>query len=301
MRLHEIQIRDPFVLPLATEGAYYLFGSTDENIWEGPGGGFDCYRSRDLEEWEGPFPVFRPAPEFWGVTQFWAPEAYFLGGRYCLIATFNAPQLRRRGSQFLVSERPEGPYLPHGEPVTPCHWECLDATLWVERDGSLWTVFSQEWQQVHDGTCWLRALDGDLAPAGRPKFLFNASEAPWARPLGEHLPYYDPNRHRFPCYVSDGPFLHRLSTGALLMLWSSMGELGYAMGQSRSVSGRVEGPWEHQNEPLIADDGGHGMVFRGLECGLFLAFHRPNVTPLERAVIVPVREKDGWLVIGDWR
>lgn len=42
MRKSEIQIRDPFVLPVAATGEYYLFGSTDKNIWSGPGQGFDC-------------------------------------------------------------------------------------------------------------------------------------------------------------------------------------------------------------------------------------------------------------------
>jgi arabinan endo-1,5-alpha-L-arabinosidase len=56
MRLDEIQIRDPFVVTLRDEGACYLFGSTEPNIWDGPGIGFDCYRSVDLVDWESPVP-----------------------------------------------------------------------------------------------------------------------------------------------------------------------------------------------------------------------------------------------------
>ena len=41
MRISDIQIRDPFVVE--EDGAYYLFGSTDKNIWEGAGTGFDGY------------------------------------------------------------------------------------------------------------------------------------------------------------------------------------------------------------------------------------------------------------------
>ena len=289
MKLQDIQIRDPFVLPVAAEGAYYLFGSTDKNIWDGPGTGFDCYRSTDLENWDGPIAAFRPSPDFWGVTQFWAPEVHAINGKFYLVATFNAPGRRLRGSQILVSERPEGPYVPHGDPVTPKNWECLDATLWTEPDGSIWTVFSHEWLQVHDGGMWIRPLDADLTPAGRPIFLFNASEAAWVRPMNEKIQCYDPNRP-FPCYVTDGPFLHRSPSGALLMLWSSIGERGYAMGVSRSASGQLTGPWEHEPEALVADDGGHGMVFRAFDDRLWMTFHQPNDTPNERAVFVPIRE-----------
>ena len=31
----DIQIRDPFVLPEPQERAYYLFGTTDVNCWDG--------------------------------------------------------------------------------------------------------------------------------------------------------------------------------------------------------------------------------------------------------------------------
>lgn len=67
--LTDIQVRDLFVLPVPAEGCYYLFGSTDTNIWRGPATGFDTYRSRDLEDWEGVLPAFRPDPDFWSHTQ----------------------------------------------------------------------------------------------------------------------------------------------------------------------------------------------------------------------------------------
>ena len=63
LRASDIKIRDPFVLPVAAEQIYYLYGTTDKNPWGGhPGEGFDTYRSRDLIHWEGPFPAFRPPP-----------------------------------------------------------------------------------------------------------------------------------------------------------------------------------------------------------------------------------------------
>jgi len=57
MKRENIQIRDPFVLPVKDEMRYYLYGTTDSDPWKAPGIGFDAYISENLEEWEGPYPV----------------------------------------------------------------------------------------------------------------------------------------------------------------------------------------------------------------------------------------------------
>ncbi len=288
MRLSDIQIRDPFVLPIPEQGMYYLYGTTDADAWRGRGEGFNCYRSRDLAEWEGPLPAFRPPADFWAETNFWAPEVHRYRGRYYMFASFIAPD-RYRGTQILAADAPEGPFRPISDgPVTPANWQCLDGTFHLGEDGHPWIIFCHEWVQVHNGAIYAMRLSEDLVqPAGRPVFLFNASEASWVQP-------YPPRRpgdgYRFPTYVTDGPFLHRLAAGRLLMLWSSFGAGSYTMGLARSLSGRVEGPWEQVAEPLWAADGGHGMLFRTFDGRLWMTFHTPNRTPDERARFVEVCE-----------
>lgn len=60
IRGDQIQIRAPYVL--VEDSVYYLFGTTDVDPWSGRGTSFLCYRSSNLEWFEGPFVAFAPAP-----------------------------------------------------------------------------------------------------------------------------------------------------------------------------------------------------------------------------------------------
>ncbi|MFJ6156499.1 glycoside hydrolase family 43 protein [Pseudarthrobacter sp. NPDC092184] len=293
-QLNDIQIRDPFVLPLPETNEYLLFGSTDPNIWSGPATGFDCYRSSDLVGWDGPVPAFRPPPGFWSQEQFWAPEVHRYQGRFFMFATFYAPG-HFRGTQILSADRPEGPYTPWSNgPVTPRNWQCLDGTLHVDAGGAPWMVFCHEWKQVHDGTVTAQRLTPDLRQAeGAPVLLFSGSEAPWSRPL--QVP--STAKLEFPVYVTDGPYLHRLSNGGLIMLWSSFGDQGYAMGIARSGSGTVLGPWHQEDKPIWGTDGGHGMIARTFDGQLLLTLHQPNNSPHERASFHHLKELEDTVVL----
>lgn len=292
----EIRLRDSFIVPVADEGLYYMYGTARAGGPFGTGGspGFDVYVGRDLTQWEGPFPVFAPLEGFWATRDFWAPEVHPYEGRFYMFASFKA-EGACRGTQILVAETPRGPFRVHSpEPVTPRDWECLDGTLYRDETGAPWIVYCHEWVQVGDGEICATPLTADLrAPAGEPMLLFRASAAPWVvsvRPGQRAL-------------VTDGPCLHRTADGALLMLWSSFVRRGaegraYAVGVACSQSGTLAGPWVQAPTPLYDDDGGHGSVFRALDGRLMLALHRPNRTPDERPRFIPLREADGMLFPG---
>lgn len=285
----DIHIRDPFVLPVAAEQQYYLYGTSGPRAWTAPASGFDYYTGRDLQSWEGPFPAFRPPADFWADRNFWAPEVHEYRGRYYLFGSFKAEGVRR-GTQVLAAGSPQGPFAPISDgPVTPADWECLDGTLFVDTHDQPWMVFCHEWVQVGDGEVCALRLSDDLASAiDPPRVLFRASEARWAQEITSK------GRKG---YVTDGPWLHRLASGALLMLWSSFGAGGYTVGIARSASGDIAGPWQQLPEPLFAGDGGHCMVFHGFDGRLWLAFHRPNRSPDERPRFVPLRETESSLEI----
>lgn len=279
-----IQIRDPFILPMENEDTYYLYGSTDKDIWKDKATGFDVYHSKDLEYWEGPFHAFRPPAGFWSDTNYWAPEVHEYKGKFFMFATFKAEGVCR-GTQILVADNPLGPFVPHSDgPVTPREWECLDGTFFIDNNDNPWMIFCHEWVQISDGTVCAIQLSQDLDKAiGEPIQLFSASEAKWPESK-THRIYGDG-------FVTDGPFLHRCRNGALVMIWSSFSNDQYAQGVAVSESGDVLGPWKQQSEPLYESDGGHGMIFTTFEGQVMLTLHSPNQSPNERVVFIELQEE----------
>ena len=279
--LTDIRIRDPFILPIGSEGSYYLVASSGRSV--------TVRESKDLESWSEPAMVFTIPEGFWGKASIWAPEMHAYRGRYYLFATFmndlplgeqwtNWPPRIHRGTQVLVADEPLGPFKPFANHShTPTNEMALDGTLWVE-DGVPYMVYCHEWVQVRDGGMKLIRLSEDLsATVRKPQLLFRGSAAPWA----------PRDRDR---YVTDGPALHRSKSGKLFMLWSSFSETGYTTGVAISDSGKVVGPWRQQADPFFRDDGGHPMIFRRFDGTLMVSLHSPNRSPSERCRLIEVED-----------
>lgn len=280
MKREDIWIRDPFVLKY--DGKYYLYGTGIPGIEDiNSSMGFCCYISEDLEEWTEPILCFEPPKDFWAEKNFWAPEVHEYQGKFYMLASFYA-EGKMRATQALVSDRPEGPYKVFGEPLTPTDWMCLDGTLYIEDDRP-YLVFCHEWVQVGDGEIVCVPLKKDLSKAdGEPIVLFKASESGWAQPIdGGHVKGI----------VTDGPCLVKRD-GELIMFWSSFHNGVYAVGMAISESGKLAGPWRHLDRLLFEKDGGHGMLFEGLDGKLYFSLHQPNVSPLERPYFFEIEKKE---------
>ena len=286
----DIYIRDPYILPDAQKGIYYIYATSSQEGQDGQSiGGVAVYKSKDMKTWEGPKQVFTVPEDNWITGMVWAPEVHRYNGRYYLFATLNSdiewkkkepggPSFTFRGTQIFYADSPEGPFLPFDRlPHTPMDYMALDGTLWVE-DGTPYMIFCHEWIQTVDGTMAVVELKPDLsAPIGLPLRLFCASSAPWT-----------PEGHN--SYVTDGCFLYRTKSGKLLMIWSSFANEGYAIGMAESTSGKVRGPWKQHPEPLFTRDGGHGMIFKTFEGQLCIVFHQPNGGGAERAHIFELED-----------
>ena len=312
LKLTDIQIRDPFILPVNEEKVYYLYAATREGTRAKSGKpGVCAYKSNDLKNWHGPFQVFENPYGFWAGAShgIWAPEVHRYNGKYYLFATFTNPEdtieIRNdgipvvlRGTQIMVADNPMGPFQPIDlkRPATPTNWSALDGTLWVE-DGQPYMVFCHEWVQINVGTFEMDGLKPDLsALKGNPQTIFKVNDAPWVKRMDLLGIKY--KGHEIPGFVSDGPFIHRLPSGKLICLTSSFGENQYSLSYALSASGKLAGPWEHPATPLLSGGHGHGMLFTTFDGRLLLVCHFPNSSP-SKAVIYEVEEQEYGIKIID--
>lgn len=267
----DIRIRDPFILTDKENKCYYMYGTTSlikDSLRTHTS--LSVYKTYDLENFEEPKIIFEGKDiGFWASRDYWAPEVHKYNGRYYLFGSFNS-DTRRRGTQILVCDTPDGRFTPLTEfPVTPEEWECLDGTLWVE-NGIPYIVFCHEWTQISNGEICAMPLSADLSRAiGEPTVLFKASENPAV------------TSHKKPTvYVTDGPFLF-CEDGKLKMMWSSISNKRYQVLIAESDS--LLGKWTHYDGQFDFD-GGHAMLFENLDGERMISLHSPNTANDERAV-----------------
>lgn len=253
ININDINIRDPFILK--EEEYYYLYGT---NKIQGVKRGFYGYKSKDLINFEGPYPLYVPN-DYDGV--FWAPEVYKYQEKYYLIGTLDKENKVRK-SYIFVSDNPIGEFVPYiQEPITPLDWHCLDANLFVDEDGTPYLTFCREWIEVKNGRMYIAKLSKDLKKIiEEPKLLFEAKDAKW---VGCICGYG---------YVTDGPFIYK-KDNKYYMLWSSYNDNTYAI--SLISSDNIYGPWMQEEKPYLSIDGGHGMLFKDND-KVYLAIHAPN-------------------------
>lgn len=296
--IRDVHISDPFILADPVTRHYYTYVQfvDSKRFPDVPTGRgyFYVLESEDLIHWSKPQVCFEKG-DFWADLDYWAPECHIWKGKYYLISSFRASGTYRR-CQCLVADNPKGFFRPIREtPVTPEGWHCLDGTLYVDRHGAPWLVFCHEWLQVEDGQICAQRLSDDLGEAvGDPIILFRASDASWTGSIVKGGG------------VTDGPFLHRLPGGKLLMLWSSfVPDGGYAMSYAISEFGEINGPWIQQTEPLYAMDGAHSMLFRTFSGQLMMSCHCPNDHIRKRMLLFEMEETPSGLhiineVTGNW-
>ena len=299
--VRDINISDPFILVDEKSKKYYLYSrhfNLDKYPWQIDTGAFYALESCDLINWSEPIQVFEQG-DFWADQDYWAPECHIWKGKYYLISSFRAKGTYRK-CQCLVADSPLGPFKAvNPEPVTPKGWQCLDGTLYVDLKGKPWMVFCHEWLQVFDGQIAAVPLSDDLGEAiGEPEILFRASDAPWRGDMNGKIGGGGG-------FVTDGPFLHRMENGMLIMLWSNFTNVGYATGYAYSRSGEIHGPWVQMKDPLYAHDGAHSMLFRTFEGKLMMSLHCPNIHPLKRMLLFEMCEDGSELKIineatGNW-
>ncbi len=284
MKCSDINIRDPFIL--VEDGKYYMYGTRATDFGYNTGG-FDVYVSENLVDWSKPHECFNSELNGMNRGVNWAPEVHKVGDDYFMFATFTRNDVDLRGSFVLKADNPLGPFKPHSKgPITPKDWECIDATLYINKEGKPYLVFVHEHTQIIDGTMCYAKLSDDLTElAGEAVTMYKASSPYWADPFEE-------DKH----FVTDGPFMYRSKTGELLMLWSTFVDEKYTECLVKFNGGEIGMDFEHL-PLLIKDDGGHGMVFKSVDDKLYLTYHSPNETDYERPYFVEIEDIGDNLIV----
>ncbi len=267
--IDSIRLSDPFILADKKTATYYMTG-TGGKLW----------KSKDLKDWTGPFDVVEHDPNSWmgSNPMIWAAEIHKYNNKYYFFATFTNRDVKidtvqgnvieRRASHILVSDKPDGPYVPmEDDTYLPPDRPTLDGTLWVDKKGTPYMVYCEEWLQNLNGTMEKIELKPDLSGSlGKGEVLFRASDSPWSKE-------YDDNGKVVPNKVTDGPWLFRTQTGILGMLWTSWAHNDYVQGVAYSESGNIDGPWIQQEDLVTPPNFGHGMLFKTFEGELLMSLH----------------------------
>ena len=267
--LDSIRLSDPSILADNASQMYYMTG-TGGMLW----------KSKDLKYWNGPFHVAKTDKNSWmGLNpMIWAAELHQYKNKYYYFATFTNRDVKidtvkgnvieRRASHILVSDKPDGPYVPmKDETYLPANKPTLDGTFWVDSDNKPYMVYCYEWLQNGNGTMEKIELKTDLSGSvGDGVLLFKASDSPWSREK-------DKNGKDKPNKVTDGPYLFKTGSGKLGMIWTSWIYDVYTQGVAYSESGTLDGPWIHEKDPITPPNFGHGMLFKTFKGKTLMSVH----------------------------
>ncbi|MES1220413.1 MAG: glycoside hydrolase family 43 protein [Bacteroidota bacterium] len=267
--MDSIVLSDPFILADHKTNMYYMTG-TGGMLW----------KSKDMKYWDGPFAITKTDSTSWmgPKPMIWAAEIHLYKNRYYYFATFTNRAVKidtvkgnvieRRASHVLVSDSPDGPYVPMKDLIyLPANKPTLDGTFWIDKDGKPYMIYCYEWLQNLNGTIEKIELKPDLSGTiGTGKVLFRASDSPWSREK-------DDNGNDKPNKVTDGPYLFQTATGRLGMIWTSWIYDVYTQGVAYSKSGTLDGPWIQEKDPITPPNFGHGMLFHSLDGKLLMSLH----------------------------
>ncbi|MBE7012073.1 MAG: glycoside hydrolase [Ruminococcaceae bacterium] len=291
MKTKDIRIRDPFIY--AENGKYYMYGTEKQEKLC-----FKVYESEDLENWSEGKTIFEKTEDFWAEKWYWAPELHKYCGKYYLFASFEGAC-----TQILIGDAPDGEFTSYADPPTRTElkWQCIDGTLYVDKNGIPYIVvshnedvFHNEKWHISESSIEALRLTKDLKKSvGEPIPLLYGSEF-------EKSVSRRGNNNIW--HVTEGPFMQRTEEN-LYMLWSgfnkdSNGAYNYFQAVAKSDNGEIDGNWIFQDELLYDNDGGHGMVFRDFGGNLKLVIHTPNSKAgEEHPLIFDIEEKDGKLLL----
>lgn len=237
---------DPSVL--YDGGWYYMYPTTDFTA----GGGYGCYRSKDLFNWENLGACYVAEAGHWGISDFWAPEVIKAGDKFYMFYTAAIyDQVEPDGSSnsgigIAVADKPWGPFVNLKDDDGNAVWYdlgycALDAAYFKDDDGKQYLFYCRGWTDNYlpngKQESWIYGVEingpeADFSFKGEPVLLLTP----------------DMNKHPWHSNIVEAPYMTKRN-GIYYLTYSSGWDKGYSVGCTMGSS--PLGPFEYSEEDQI--------------------------------------------------
>ncbi|MFZ5431501.1 MAG: glycoside hydrolase family 43 protein [Bacteroidota bacterium] len=251
----KVPFGDPFIL--LHEGTYYAYGTHGAD-------GIEVYVSDDLLTWRGPVGVKNGLAlhkdDVWGNRWFWAPEVYYVNGRFYMY--FSADE----HICAATANSPLGPFTQEVKKPMIENEKCIDNSLFIDDDGKPYLFFDR----FNDGlNIWVAELEADLITV-RPGTMHKCIHV--SQPWEEIWPR-----------VNEGAFVLKRN-GIYYMTYSANSYESPFYGIGFATATHINGPWvKYEHNPIFQKPGnlvgvGHSALFTDKVGNLRKVFHAHNST-----------------------
>ncbi|HCY42635.1 MAG TPA: 1,4-beta-xylanase [Prolixibacteraceae bacterium] len=247
----KVPLGDPFIM--LWEGKYYAYGTYAED-------GIAVFVSDDLVKWSSTTSLALHKSDVWDDKWFWAPEVYYLNGKFYMYYSANEHIC------VATSSSPLGPFKQEIQKPMIEDEKCIDNSLFIDDDGKSYLLFDR----FNDGlNIWVAEMETNLIDIkpGTMKKCINVSQ-PWE----EVWPR-----------VNEGSFIVKRN-GIYYMTYSANSYESQFYGVGVATATNITGPWtKYEGNPIFQKPGdlvgvGHSAMFTDKDGKLRIVFHAHNST-----------------------
>ncbi|MDR0714177.1 MAG: glycoside hydrolase family 43 protein [Bacteroidales bacterium] len=241
----KVPLADPFIL--YDNNKYYAYGTSDPN-------GIAVYTSDDLKYWTKEPDLALHKDNSYGNRHFWAPEVYFIKGRYYMYYSAEEHICVATG------DSPLGPFRQElREPMM--HEKAIDNSLFIDDDGKAYLFFVRF---TNGNAVWVAELNDDLKTLKMETLhpCIHVSQD-WEKAMAR---------------VNEGPFVVK-HKGIYYMTYSANDYRSHDYGIGVATADKITGHWEKApsnpvlQRPAGLVGAGHHCLFKDQNGQWRVAFH----------------------------
>lgn len=247
-----VPLGDPFIM--LHEGKYYAYGTLAED-------GIAVFESNDLISWSVPKVAKNglalQKDNVWADRWFWAPEVYFVNGRFYMYYSADEHIC------VATSESPLGPFKQEVKKPMIENEKCIDNSLFID-DGKPYLLFNR----FNDGlNIWIAEMESDLITI-KPETMKKCIAV-------------SQTREEVQARVNEGSFIIKRN-GVYYLTYSANHYKSQFYGIGFATAENILGPWKKYAENPIYQKPkklvgvGHSSMFTDKEGQLRIVFHAHN-------------------------